>query len=74
MKKNVLKLIDAHIGIAQDNAYRAQKQFGGRSPECMDKEYGQSMRKCKDILAEYESALAEAIAMKIWFMANSPRG
>lgn len=72
MKDKILRLIDNNLGGAQDNAYRARMQFGRMTPDQLDKEYGQSGRKCKDILAEYEDAVKEATDMKAWFLANTP--
>ena len=71
MKDKILRLIDNHIIGAKDNAYRSRMQFGRMTTEQLDNEYGQSGRKCKDILEESEAAVKEAIDMKVWFMANT---
>jgi len=71
MKDKILRLIDNHISGAEDNAYRSRMQFGRMTTEQLDNEYGQSGRKCKDILEADEAAVKEAIDMKAWFMANT---
>lgn len=72
MKEKILRLIDNNISGAQDNAYRARRQFDRMAPEQLDKEYGESGRKCKDILADYEADVKAANDMKTWFMLNTP--
>lgn len=71
MKEGILRLIENQIIGAQDNAFRARMQFGSMTPEQLEAEYGQSGRKCKDVLAESEGALKEATEMKEWLIANT---
>ena len=68
MKDKILRLIDNNIKRAEDNVYRSRMQFGRMTTEQLDKEYGQSGRKCKDILMESEAAVKEAIDMGAWFI------
>lgn len=68
MKDSILRLIDNNIAGAQDNVYRARQQFGQMTLEQLDKEYGESGRKCKDIFTDYEDALKKANDMKTWFL------
>lgn len=70
MKDKIMKLIEARISGAEDNACRARMQFGRMTPRQLDSEYGESGQKCRDLLDEAETALKEAVAMKTWFTAN----
>lgn len=71
MKERILQLIENQIIGAQDNAFRARRQFGHMTPDELEAEYGQSGRKCKDVFAEAEVALKEATEMKEWLIANT---
>lgn len=71
MKERILQLIENQIIGAQDNAFRARRQFGNMTPDELEAEYGQSGRKCKDVLADNEDALKEANEMKEWLIANT---
>lgn len=68
MKSKVLRLIENAISGAYDNAYRAKLKFGNMSSQELDQEYGESGRKCRDILEEYVQAEKDAQEMRQWFL------
>jgi hypothetical protein len=59
MKTEVLRIVQAALGGAEDNLYRANMQFGKMSQEELNQEYGQSGRSCGDILLGYQSRADE---------------
>ena len=65
MKDKILKILDGKIVGAEDNLYRAKMQFRGAD---LDSEYGQSGRKCGDILQGYYDELDELVEMRSWLL------
>lgn len=53
-KKVLQGAVASELGNAIDNLFRARRQFSRVPPDGLDKEYGESGRTCRQILAEAE--------------------
>lgn len=65
MKAKVLKLVDGAIDNACDDLYRAKKAFDPARVN-LDGQYGESGRTRRELLAEYQAAYDDAVAMREW--------
>lgn len=66
MKNKVLEIVKNKLGVAEDNLYRANMQFGKMSAEELKQEYGQSGRTCGSVLAGYQNERDELIECVKW--------
>jgi len=66
MKDRVLRIVKNALGGAEDNLYRAKRQFGHMTPTELSKEYGLSGRTCGEILEEYQAEVAELKHCEAW--------
>lgn len=69
MKDQVLQIVKGALAGAEDNLYRANMQFGKMTQEELGEEYGQSGRKCGDVLAGYQDKKAELERCVKWIEA-----
>jgi len=66
MKKQVLEIVKNAMAGAEDNLFRANRQFGNMTEEELDKKYGQSGKKCGEILSGYQDHHTELKRCVAW--------
>jgi len=59
IKNKVMVIVNSKVVGAQDDLYRAKRQFSGLDSEGLKTTYGQSGKACGDILQEYEDKVVE---------------
>ena len=65
MRDEIIKILDAKISGARDNLYRSKMQF--RQSD-LESEYGQSGRKCGEILQKDHDELGKLVKMRNWLL------
>ena len=70
MKEQVLMIVKDALANAGDNLYRANMQFGKMSLKELSEEWGQSGRKCGDILLGYQDRKVELERCVKWVETN----
>ena len=65
MKDKVIKIIQGSLAGAEDNLYRAKRQFDPRQMD-LSQEYGSSGRSCQSILDGYQTERDELISALEW--------
>ena len=66
MRDEIIKILDAQISGARDNLYRSKMQFRNSD---LNSEYGQSGRKCGEILQKDYDELSKLVKMRSWLIA-----
>ncbi len=54
MKDQVLQIVQSALSGAEDNLYRANREFGKMTTNELDQKYGQSESTCGEILTQYQ--------------------
>lgn len=71
MQEKILMLIIREISCAEDNVNRAKRCFAGMTQEQLNEPYGGCKETRGSVLSSYQNTLAEARAMKEWFIAKT---
>lgn len=66
IKDTVALIIGREVSAAEDNLYRAERQFQNMTSEGMKAPYGQSGKSCQEILDNYKNAAADAQLQLDW--------
>lgn len=66
IKDKVLLVVARKVHAAQDNLYRAERQFTGMDSEELKQPYRASGSSCQQVLDSYKSAAADAQLQLDW--------